>query len=251
MSYKLHCPDCRSVIPPENINVQQTIAACPNCAAVFNFANKIPTGEKLKRRKSKKPDNLTQIETETSLKLEIPYLQTMSYKVGAGAAALFSIGFYSLIMFKALADGDPEIVAGIVLSALVLPFIIAFIGSFFAKQTIEVDSEELKHEIRLGVPVYQRKMSVDDVVDVSIEEMVATRESTAEARYNLYADKYDGRQDMFIQNLPEEMAFYAQQALSSYFTADTADDVSLRLQDDVRDEAIVIDEQGDSQRQGM
>ena len=251
MSYKLHCPDCRSVIPPENINVQQTIAACPNCAAVFNFANKIPTGEKIKRRKSKKPDNLIQSETEHGLKLETPYLQTLSYKIGTVALALLSVGFYGLIMFRALGDPEPDIVPAIVLSVIMLPFIAAMIGSFFAKQTIEVNNEELKHEIHLGVPVYQRKMSVDDVVDVSTEEMMATRESTAEARYNLYADKYDGRQDMFINNLPEELAIYAQQTLSNYFTADTADDVSLRLQDEVADDAIIIDEQGDSQRQGM
>ena len=249
MSYKLHCPDCRSVIPPENINVQQTIAACPNCAAVFNFANKIPTGEKIKRRKSKKPDNLIQSETEHGLKLETPYLQTPGYKLWTGVGTLVMMGLYGLILVGTLSDG--ELVPAALFTVMFLPIILWMIGVLFAKQTIEVDSEELKHEIRWGVPVYQRKMALDDVVDIGVAETTLTRESTAEARYNLYADKYDGREDMFINNLPEELAIYAQQTLSNYFTADTADDVSLRLQDDVRDDEIIIDEQEDSQRQGM
>lgn len=249
MSYKLHCPDCRSVIPPENINVQQTIAACPNCAAVFNFANKIPTGEKIKRRKSKKPDNLIQSETEHGLKLETPYLQTPGYKLWTGVGTLVMMGLYGLILVGTLSDG--ELVPAALFTVMFLPIILWMIGVLFAKQTIEVDSEELKHEIRWGVPVYQRKMALDDVVDIGVAETTLTRESTAEARYNLYADKYDGREDMFIQNLPEEMAIYAQQTLSNYITGDTADDVSHRLQDEVVDDAIIIDEQGDSQRQGM
>ena len=249
MSYKLHCPDCRSVIPPENINVQQTIAACPNCAAVFNFANKIPTGEKIKRRKSKKPDNLIQSETEHGLKLETPYLQTPGYKLWTGVGTLVMMGLYGLILVGTLSDG--ELVPAALFTVMFLPIILWTIGVLFAKQTIEVDSEELKHEIRWGVPVYQRKMALDDVVDIGVAETTLTRESTAEARYNLYADKYDGREDMFIQNLPEEMAIYAQQTLSNYITGDPADELSLRLQDDVVDDAIIIDEQGDSQRQGM
>lgn len=248
MSYKLHCPDCRSVIPPENINVQQTIAACPNCAAVFNFA-KIPTGEKIKRRKSKKPDNLIQSETEHGLKLETPYLQTPGYKLWTGVGTVVMMGLYGLILVGTLSDG--ELVPAALFTVMFLPIILWMIGVLFAKQTIEVDSEELKHEIRWGVPVYQRKMALDDVVDIGVAETTLTRESTAEARYNLYADKYDGREDMFIQNLPEEMAIYAQQTLSNYITGDTADDVSHRLQDEVADDAIIIDEQGDSQRQGM
>ncbi|MEM9954320.1 MAG: hypothetical protein AAF846_22105 [Chloroflexota bacterium] len=253
MSYQLHCPNCSTAIPPENINVQKTIAACANCGAVFNFSDKVGTTQKIKRRKSKKPDNITQTETANSLKLEMPLLQTMSYKIGTGMGAIAALGFYLFILANVLPDNDPsDIVPMIVVGAMIIPFALSLLASFFATQSIEASAEELKHEVRLGVPLYQRKMSADDIVDVSTEEMTSTRESIAEARYNIYAEKYDNRQDMFMQNLPEEMAIYAQQTLSGYFNTDDAD-ASLRLQDDMDDvdEMLIIDEQEQQQQQSM
>ncbi|GAB5494761.1 MAG: hypothetical protein Phog2KO_49760 [Phototrophicaceae bacterium] len=239
MSYKLHCLECSTAIPPENINVQQTIAACPSCGAVFNFADKIPTGQKIKRRKSKKPDNMTQIETEHSLRLVTDYLQTTGYKLWTGVGILVMASLYGLILAGTLSDS--EFGPAALFTLMFLPMILWLIGMIFAKQTVEVNSDELKHEIRLAnVPFYQRKIAMDDVVDIELAETAITAASTAEARYNIYAEKYDGRQDMFIQNLPEEMATYTQQTLSSYVKADSANDVSLRLQDDVIDDDMVL-----------
>ncbi|MGB7339881.1 MAG: hypothetical protein WBC91_13380 [Phototrophicaceae bacterium] len=251
MSYQLHCPNCSTAIPPENINVQQTIAACPNCAAVFNFANKIPTGKKIKRRKGKKPDNVIQTETENSLILETPYLQTPGYKIWTGIGAVVMIGLYGLMLVGTLSDG--EIVPAVLFTVMFLPIILWLITTLFATQTIEVNHEQLRHDVRwAGIPFYQRKMSMDDVVDIGLAETATTSASTAEARYNIYADKYDGRQDMFIQNLPEEMAIYTQQTLSSYVTANTTDVDRLIDADDVRDsdDVILLDEQA-NQSQGM
>ena len=239
MSYKLHCPECSTAIPPENINVQQTIAACPSCGAVFNFADKIPTGQKIKRRKSKKPENMTQTETEHSLKLMTDYLQTASYKMWTGAGTVFMAGLYGLILVGTLSDGD--VGPAVLFTLMFVPIILWLIGTLFATQTVEVDSDNLKHELRLGnMSFYQRKIAMADVVDIELAETATTAASTAEARYNIYAEKYDGRQDMFIQNLPEEMATYTQQTLSSYVRADSADDVSLRLQDDIADDDMLL-----------
>lgn len=250
MSYKLHCPECRTVIPPENINVQQTIAVCANCAAVFNFADKISTGQKIKRRKIKKPDNMTQTETEHSLKLETLYLQTPGYKMWTRAGILLMGGLYSLMLIGTLSDG--EIVPAILFSVMFLPIILWLVATLFATQTVEISNEDLKHEVRWGgMPFHQRKMSMDDVLDINLAETMTTAASTAEARYNIYADKYDGRQDMFITNLPEEMAIYTQQTLSSYVRADTADDGLSRLEDAVNEDAVLVEEQSASQVQGI
>lgn len=184
---------------------------------------------------------MTQTETETSLILETPYLQTAGYKMWTGAGTVGMAGFYGLILLGTLSDGD--VGPAILFTLIFVPMILWLIGTLFATQTVEVSSDDLKHEIRLGdVPFYQRKMSLDDVVDIELAETAETSASTAEARYNIYAEKYDGRQDMFIQNLPNEMAIYTQQTLSSFITADTADDVSVRLQDNMRDDAVLVDE---------
>jgi hypothetical protein len=39
MSKELTCPNCSTAIPPDRINVQEMVAACPTCAHVFRFAS--------------------------------------------------------------------------------------------------------------------------------------------------------------------------------------------------------------------
>ncbi|MEM9954534.1 MAG: hypothetical protein AAF846_23195 [Chloroflexota bacterium] len=249
MSYQLYCPNCSQAIAHEDINVQKTIAACANCGAVFNFSDKVGTTPKVKRRKTKKPDYISQTETADRLALEMPLLQTMSNKVGWGVLTAMLLGLYSLLAIGTLSDGD--IGPFVVFSLLFVPMILGMLASQFTKQSIEVNAEELKHEVRFGLPIYQRKVDVADIKDVMTEEMLATQQSVAKARYNLFAERHDGRQDMFVQNIPEETALYAQQVLSGYFNADDAN-VSLRLQDDIGDDEMLnIDEQEQQQRQSM
>lgn len=38
MSKELTCPNCSTAIPPDRINIQELVAACPTCAHVFSFA---------------------------------------------------------------------------------------------------------------------------------------------------------------------------------------------------------------------
>ena len=191
---------------------------------------------------------MTQTETDNSLILETPYLQTTGYKLWTGVGTVVTAGLYGLILVGTLSDGD--IGPAVLFTLMFVPIILWLIGTLFATQTVEISNEDLKHEIHLAnVPFYQRKMSMDDVVDIELAETAETSASTAEARYNIYAEKYDGRQDMFIQNLPEEMAIYTQQTLSSYVRADTADDSALRLQDDVIDDAVLVDEVEENQKQ--
>lgn len=235
MSHQLHCPECTTVVPPANINIQQTIAVCPNCGAVFNFADKVNSTQKIKRRKAKQPDYITKTETDSSVSLQMPLLTTSGYKWGSGIGAVAMFLFWLFVMGATLSDGDTA--AAIVFSTLFLPFAVMLLTSFFVRQNITADTEKLEHSYHLGnVPIYKRAITAADVSDVTVEEMTGTRESVAQARYNVFADKYDGRQEMLINNFPEESAFYAQQVLSNYFTSedDTLD--TNRLADNVIDE---------------
>ena len=251
MSYQIQCPTCDTVIPPDKINIQKMIAVCPNCGSVFNFTDKVNNVNKVKRRKIRKPDYITQTDTDDSVTLEMPYLHTMPYKLLSTLGGFGMVAVYAFIMREIISDGD-GIMVMVFFSLIILPIILGFFGSLFAKQIIEANTEHLKHEIRLGIPVYQRKMNIDDVVDVSAEETAATRESIAEARYNLFADKYDKRQDMFIQTLPEDTALYSQQVLSSYFNANTADADRLRLVDEddtMHDDALYEHQEAEQMKQ--
>jgi hypothetical protein len=61
----LTCSNCGAPIPAENINIQKTLAVCPECATVFDFSTAIspvaapPTPSKRKRRKIKQPEYIT------------------------------------------------------------------------------------------------------------------------------------------------------------------------------------------------
>ncbi|MEL6404451.1 MAG: hypothetical protein AAFR81_08815 [Chloroflexota bacterium] len=67
---------------------------------------------------------------------------------------------------------------------------------------------------------------------------MTTRETVAQARYNIFTDKLDGRQEMFIKNFPEEPALYTQQVLSNYFSADEPAIGASRLADNAPDTQI-------------
>lgn len=234
MSYKLHCPTCSSVIPPDKINIQETIAVCANCGSVFNFADKVvnTNTNKVKRRKIRKPDIITQMDMEDRVTLEMPYIHTLPYKALSVVMGLGLVVLYAFIMREVIVDND-GIGVLVLFSLMLLPMIAGFFGSLFTRQIIEANPEHIKHILKLGIPIYERKMAVDSMIDVSLEETEATRASTAEARYNLFADRYDHRQDMFIQNMPEETALYTHQVLSGYLKPDELTDEQSRLADDL------------------
>jgi len=242
MSYQLHCPNCNTIIPPQNINVQEMVAVCPECGAAFNFSDYVKTvQQKTKRRKSKKPDHINQIQENDEVVLDMPLVQSLSYRLAMCVVPLFMSILYVVIMIDSFATNDIEAVA--VVSTVFLPIILGFLSSLFMRQAISINSEELKHEVRLGVPIYRRSRAIDEITDVSIEETTVTRESVASARYNLYMDTYDGRQDMFMQNLTEDTATYTQQVLSNYLHEDDVDSVNrLELQDDDEMDVMLIDE---------
>lgn len=65
---------------------------------------------------------------------------------------------------------------------------------------------------------------------MTLEETSATRETTQAPRYNIFVERYDGTQQMFMNNLPRDTALYVQQRLSAEFQAE-ADTAALNLSD--------------------
>ncbi|MEO1647078.1 MAG: hypothetical protein AAFR67_17965, partial [Chloroflexota bacterium] len=185
MSYQLHCPNCATAIPSASINIQQTIAVCPNCDAVFNFADKVSSTQKIKRRKAKQPDYITKTETDSRVSLKMPLLTSNSYKWGIGIGGVMTALLYIFMMGATISEGDTA--ATVIFSAMFLPIIIGFLGSFFVQQTIAIDTETLEHNYHVGMlPIYNRTLPVEDISDVVLEESTTTRETVAQARYNIF-----------------------------------------------------------------
>ena len=82
---QLSCPNCGESIPPDKINIQQTLALCPACGTVFNFGDDLsPKLAKVKRRKAKQPDQITVTEDDTRLEMRFSSLRTRADKIGMG-----------------------------------------------------------------------------------------------------------------------------------------------------------------------
>lgn len=238
MSYRLNCPVCTTLIPPENINIQEMMALCPKCGAVFNVRdNSVSTPsredvapvEKMKRRKSKQPHYITHRETTDGLLMEMPTLFTQRERRNSFILGFIFLAGYVLSL-AALGTGAEILWWALLLGIILLPLIGLFFSSLVAKQYVEIDAEHLKHFIRWPIP-HNRIIDVADIVGVSIEEATVTRESTLKSRYIIYADRYDGRQELFMSGLLEAPAFYIYQVLSEYFREVEADESHLSPDD--------------------
>lgn len=247
MSHALHCPSCSAAIPPERIDVQQMVATCPNCGAVFNFADTVASARKSKRRKTKQPDYITHSADQHGVRLSLPLLTTRQNRIGYLALSSFILLIW-LVAVSAIASDSADPAGLLFVTVLFVPMIAAFLLSYFVRQTITVKPDKLSHVLQLaGVPLYQRRLADGIYVDAHLEETSATRESTLPSRYNLFAQRADGQHDIFLQHLPEEMALYVQQALSDHLRAE--DTAAIRLRDAIVDEAAQDDYDVDSPAQ--
>jgi hypothetical protein len=99
---RVNCPTCQTAIPAEQINIQQTLAVCPNCHQVFDFKDQLvgaasAEDEKAKRRKVKQPEDI--LMENTAEGLDITYRWTMTSddprnKFFAIGAVLLGIGLF-------------------------------------------------------------------------------------------------------------------------------------------------------------
>src|SRR5258708_21842025 len=70
---QVHCPNCNALIPAPNMNIAQTIATCPQCNEVFNFASMVPVSKAKSRDKGAAPPKRLMVsETLDQFTVEYP-----------------------------------------------------------------------------------------------------------------------------------------------------------------------------------
>lgn len=217
---QLTCPNCQTTIPAENINIQKTLALCPNCGVVFNFgeANQPTTTPKIKRRKAKKPESITV--TESSGQLDIAYasLGTRSNKIGLGFLML--IVFLVWLILSVLMISEAEYMPALIFSLIFGAAEIVTWLLFLNRTHIILDETDLKSVTR---PLSSGNISLnrDDIVDVTYEPTTSMFESaTTSSTFSVMAVRYDGQKRLLQSGLQEEYAAYISQELARHIRED-------------------------------
>jgi hypothetical protein len=232
---KLNCPECAAPIPPQNINIQQMAAVCPDCGAVFPFET---SSSKSKRRKVHQPQNLELHETDDHVHMAFRTNFRLAQNGPFLSSTLLSI---ASILFTAMMTN--RFLSGEVISVIPVAFAMVTLALFYSmaliaynKTHIEMDDEKISVS-RGPIPVLleqKQDVSLQGVTDIRYEETaISKKEGYDLPRYNVWAETADGSRRIIVKDMTEEYAVYIAQRLNEQLALDlnTEMDVS-RLTDD-------------------
>ena len=179
MSKELTCPNCSTAIPPDRINVQELVAACPACAHVFSFASLLSKA----LPQVPKPEGAIALPKDfevrkelSSLYISIPWRSVRNKWFMTIFAALWDL-FLIPFIITAL-SGDTEVALFISLHFAVAVGITFYVLALWINSTkIRVDDTgiDVRHT-PIPVPFTPRHaISTGDVDQFYVEEYVPSR----------------------------------------------------------------------------
>lgn len=238
---QLQCPVCATPIPADHVNIQEMVAVCPVCDAVFRFGESSRT--KIKRRKFKQPAGMTVEETPDGLILSFPQRVTADDRKGlAISLAVGSMtGFLSLVMFT---EDAPVFFALLMLTIAVVLYTTA-VAVLANRRTVTLDAEAIS--TRQGpVPIplpgedwmfAEKTLLRQEVARVFCEQTEESRKSGQLTRYyHVCLGLPDGERVFLLKSLPQAHAFYTAQVLEeALFSEEEPIAATARLVDDAGD----------------
>jgi len=237
---QLTCPNCQTEIPAENINIQKTLALCPECGSVFNFGDNQSqsTTPKIKRRKAKKPDHVTLHEEGDTLHLSYPLINDRASKIAIGFLSVVLIGFIVLLASQLIPDG--KIAPLLLLSLMFGGFGTLLAGMVFMRSHVQFTDEQFT---TYWSPFTMNKSELysEEIIEFKYEETTATMESAfSSARFNVYALLVGDRKRLVTGSIADEnLATYIAQELNQRLNEGRMNNTAIgNLRDDVADEAI-------------
>ncbi|MCB9460926.1 MAG: hypothetical protein H6670_14835 [Anaerolineaceae bacterium] len=211
---QLTCPNCQTPIPPENVNIQKTLALCPECGSVFNFSEDQQSSIKVKRRKAKKPSYLTIHDNDDNgLHLSYPMLVGRTNKIVLGVLLSVLVAFMVLVGNELLADGKilPVILLGLIFGGMGA----ALASSFLMRSHLQLADDGFS-AYSWPIPMNKVDLYNEEIIEFTYEEMTATLESAhTSARFNVYALLAGDRKRLITGSISEEnLAAYIAQELN-------------------------------------
>jgi hypothetical protein len=235
---QLKCPNCGEPISSQHINIQQMAAVCPACHTVFQF-DPSDSGSKIKRRKVKRPQQVTAYESDNHLHIAF----RTNFRLDKNEALLSVAGFSVIFTFITLTLlSQPSVIAkapfiplGFSLITLVLYYLLALVA--FNKTHIYINDEQIEVSRKpLPNPLTQpTTITLAGIETTRYEETpVSKKEHYDTPRYNVWAEMVDGNHKLIVGDVIEDYAVFVSQRLNEFLDLDDTPDVA-HLLDDVED----------------
>ncbi|MGJ3238059.1 MAG: hypothetical protein ACFE0Q_05075 [Anaerolineae bacterium] len=229
---QLNCPTCGEAINADQINIQEMIAVCGNCHAVFAFNS---SAEKAKRRKTKQPDALTLIETDDQLEMvfRTNFRLDTNQDFVATIVGGFAIAMISAIMFNEYRIDDIPLFVPILLSVLSLAmFYFAGLMAYNATHiTMTADQILISRKPLPSLVKGATEINLHGITQIKCEETNVSKEQEYDTpRYRVWGETADGARRVIANDLIEDYAFFITQKLEERLLTDL-DMPAIRLQD--------------------
>jgi DNA-directed RNA polymerase subunit M/transcription elongation factor TFIIS len=227
---RVNCPSCQTVIPAEHINIQQTLAVCPNCHQVFDFKEQVHStaeDEKAKRRKVKQPQDILMETTPEGL--DITYRWTMQSddprnKFYAVGAALLGLGLF--LVFGAAGSFSLALLIG-------LPVLLFGFHYFVASSLNHTRFEVRQNGLRVStapVPYYgfypKKEVALDRVArfGTRLSKWSDAKANSQWRFYDVIAVLHDGTEIDLLIHMQEAYTLFIAQELNAELYGAAADD---------------------------
>ncbi len=213
---KLHCQHCNAVVPADNINMEKTLAVCPECDAIFRFGDSFAP-EKPKRRKLKTPDRFS-IEAHPDL-LRIVY--RWFQPTVAVSVTIFVILWDGFLIFwyaSAIGKGSWLMALFGSLHALVGIGFTYYVVALYRNRT-EITVAGGRVSVRhLPLPwVGNTTLDAHNIEQLYVKQNLRRSRRSASYSYEVRAVTHSGPEETLVRGLDEPRhAFYIEQQIENY-----------------------------------
>ncbi len=239
---QLTCPQCNQPVEADNINIQQLVALCPACSAVFEFS--MPRARnKPKRRKVQRPEHLRVEETDrlqlafrTNFRLD----KDENFINSATLSAAFS--FVAVLMIALNLEGEGPLILPLLFS-LLSALAWFWLATLTYNKTHIVMGEECIQVSRQPLPSLgkTRTITLSGIDSISAEETTASQEQGYDTpRYHVWANAIDESRKLIVGDVTENYALYIAGRLDEYLHRDEIAEVGRLELDKPSDEQQVI-----------
>ncbi|HEX2621141.1 MAG TPA: hypothetical protein VHL11_13360 [Phototrophicaceae bacterium] len=224
---KLNCPDCNTPIPTSHINVEKTVAVCPNCGEAFNFADMISTRKAHPdspsyQPKIKQPEGLDVIETPDRWMIRFDTLPRSPMKRVATQAIYLLMAILGLILSLLVLVNGGISVASLLVAMLPILLIYGGLTGLINKQWIVVSDDKLQTAMRPISMFTGKTVNREDIISVNsqINTLAAMYGNHNQRRYDVDVRLKTGNEQVVLHNLSADYAAFIAQELNLYINGD-------------------------------
>jgi hypothetical protein len=227
---QLHCRYCAAEIPAANINLDNLVAKCANCNAVYSIAEEVGVSSGTREKATAAPFMRPEVPMPSSVQMEESFdaltIRRRWFSSQTIGLTLFAVVWNGIILFMFLSmnspgvriSGDPFLGVGLfgLIGIAVLYFTIV---SYVNSTTISVSNQTLS--IQHGpLPTFSQNKeypSADIAQLFCMQKISRGSKGSTTIFYELYAILRDQRRELLIGSMYDaQQALYLEQEIERY-----------------------------------